>query len=105
MKHDNNIRMPGHPMRAHVLSLWIGSMLGPCALAYRDAVRVSGLVERIAHDTGLRYSDTEVRAALALEGIEVHDGGRLAKTFASTLTARARGSFAALIQAVSNGGK
>lgn len=90
-------------MREHVLALWVGSMLQPCGLAYRHAVRVDGLIERIAHDTGIRYSEAELRAALAAEGIDVHDGGRIAKAYATTLTARARGSFAALIQAVSTG--
>ena len=82
--------------REALLALWTGSSLEPCALAHRSAVTITGIGCRLAHDLGLDYTETEIRAALAAEGILVSDSGRIAKVYATVWTSRARGACATL---------
>lgn len=78
------------------LALWIGSSLEPCAPTYKGAITLHGIAVRIDRDLGILYSETEIRAALAAEGIAIDDTGRVAKLFATTWTPRACAASAAL---------
>src|SRR5688572_28967127 len=97
--------VPAMTPREALLCMWIGSSLDPCAMGHRSAVTVPGIGCRLAHDLGIEYSETEIRAALAAEGIDISDAGRIAKVYATVWTSRARGACATLRGTVRSAGR